>query len=452
MKTVLMIAYYFPPSGVSGIYRTMRFIKFLPECGWRPIVLTLRPDAYEAGEPRDDALHEQLPADLTVMRTTELRVLEGMQRLRHWRRRAGIAAMDQTPKPLHERREIARSWWQRCKDAMTGMLSTPDRQIGWWLPAVWTGWRAVCRHDIDVLYSTGKPWTAHLVGYGLQRLMHTPWVADFRDPWLHNPSSPPMSRLRRAIEARMERMVIRRADVVVANTEVVRQEWLQRYPFLKPDRLVTVTNGFDPDDRPRHLLPASPHPPAAGQEPVLTLTHAGALYAQRYPHAFFVALNRVLTRGTIPQNRLRVNLVGSWDTQTSTFLAQHPKVAEIVRLVPQVSHDVYLGYLQQSDILLLLQPQTASQIPAKVFEYMQAGKTILALTPPLGATGDLVQSEGLGRVCDATDTEAIQRTLETLYRDFATGELKPTLSTAGYQKYDMRHLTHRLASFFDRLV
>ena len=124
----------------------------------------------------------------------------------------------------------------------------------------------------------------------------------------------------------------------------------------------------------------------------------------------------------------------------------------LVELVPQVPHQVYLTYLQQSDVLLLFQPQTTSQIPAKFFEYLQAGKTILALTPPNGATGNLVQSEGLGWVCDATDTEGIQHTLEALYHDFTVGTLQPTLSASGYQKYDMRYLTHRLASCFDRLV
>ncbi len=449
MKNVLMIAYYFPPSGVSGIYRTMRFIKFLLACGWRPMVLTLRADGYEAGEPRDNSLHAMVPADLVVIRTTELRALEGLQRLRQLRWGAEPTDASSTSPPLHERREGASSWWQRCKDAVTGMLSTPDRQIGWWLPALRSGWQAVRGHDIHMLYSTGKPWTAHLVGYGLRWLTDTPWVADFRDPWLNNPSSAPMSRLRQTIEACLERMVIRRADMVVANTEAVRQEWMQRYPFLKPDKAITITNGFDPDEQPFHALVQTPPLRPA---PVLTLTHAGALYAQRYPHAFFVALDRVLASGVVPQDRLQVNLVGSWDTQTSNFLAQHPDVAKVVRLVPQVPHREYLTYLQQSDVLLLLQPQTTSQIPAKVFEYMQARKTILALTPPHGATGDLVQSEGLGRVCDATDTEAIQQTLEALYRDFASGTLKPAVSAEGYRKYDMRHLTHRLASAFDRLV
>lgn len=448
MKTVLMIAYYFPPSGVSGIYRTMRFLKFLPECGWRPVVLTLRPDAYEAGEPRDDSLLERLPADLTVIRTAECRILEGLQRLRRLRRQTQTVV--QAAPSLHKRREAAASWWQRFKDGVTGMLSTPDRQIGWWLPAVWAGWQAVRRHDVGVLYSTGKPWTAHLVGCGLRWLTRTPWVADFRDPWLNNPSSASMSRLRQAIESRLERMVMRRADVVVANTEVVRQDWMQRYPFLKPDNVVTLTNGFDPDESLPPCSRQAPH--RSPQAPILTLTHAGALYAQRYPHHFFVALDRVLTQGTVPGKCLRVNLVGSWDTQTNTFLAEHPKVAEIVQLVPQVPHHAYLGYLQQSDILLLLQPQTVSQIPAKVFEYMQAGKTILALTPPCGATGDLVRSEELGRVCDATDTEGIQQALEALYRDFAAGTLQLGVSASTYRKYDMRHLTHRLASSFDRLV
>ena len=320
-----MIAYYFPPSGVSGIYRTMRFLKYLPECAWRPVVLTLRPDAYEVGEPRDDSLHEQLPTDLTVIRTTELRILEGLQRLRDLRQRAEAVPVEQTSQPLHERRQVAASWWQRFKDAVTGMLSTPDRQIGWWLPAVWAGRQAIRHHEIGVLYSTGKPWTAHLVGYGLRRLTHTPWVADFRDPWLNNPSSAPMSRLRQAIEARLERMVISRADVVVANTEVVRQEWMQRYPFLKPDKVVTITNGFDPDEQWPHDVPPVPR---SSQVPVLTLTHAGALYAQRYPHDFFVALDRVLTNGTVPAERLRVNLVGSWDTQTGSVANIDQRVLE----------------------------------------------------------------------------------------------------------------------------
>ncbi len=449
-----MIAYYFPPAGVSGIYRTIRFLKYLPACGWRPVILTLRPDAYEAGEPRDDSLLEQLPLDTITIRTAEFRMLEHVQRLRRWVRFAGdVSSTSQTvleavaQPTVHERRDVAGSRWQRFKDGVTGLLSTPDRQIGWFFPAVREGWRAMRQHDVAMVYSTGKPWTAHLVGYALRRLTRIPWVADFRDPWLNNPSSAPMSRLRQTIEGRMERAVICRADLVVANTDAVRQEWLQRYPFLKPDKLVTITNGFDPDEQ----LVCSTSP-SVSPSPRLTLTHAGALYAQRYPHDFFVALDRVLASGAVPGDQLRVNLVGSWDTQTHTFLADHPRVAKVVELVPQVSHEVYLNYLRQSDVLLLLQPQTTSQIPAKVFEYLQARKTILALTPPHGATGHLVQSEGLGRVCDATDTEAIEDVLISLHHDFAAGALKPALSASGYQKYDMRHLTHRLASYFDRLV
>lgn len=446
-----MIAYYFPPAGVSGIYRTMRFLKYLPECDWRPVILTLRPDAYEANEPRDASLLERLPPDLTIIRTAECRVLERLQRLRRLVRPAGESVPTGTPQPpVHERRETAVSRWQRFKDGVTGLLSTPDRQIVWFFPAVRAGWRAIRQGDVAVVYSTGKPWTAHLVGYVLRRLTGVPWVADFRDPWLNNPSSAPMSRMRQMIEARMERAVICRANVVVANTDAVRQEWVQRYPFLKPDKLVTITNGFDPDEQPSQAMNQASQSPS--QPPKLTLTHAGALYAQRYPHDFFVALDRVLATGTVPDDRLRVNLVGSWDTQTHTFLAQHPRVAEVVELVPQVPREVYLNYLQQSDVLLLQQPQTTSQIPAKVFEYLQAGKTILALTPPHGATGHLVQSEGLGRVCDATDTKAIEDVLIAFYHDFTAGTLKPVLSAAGYQKYDMRHLTHRLASHFDQLA
>ncbi len=455
-----MIAYYFPPAGVSGIYRTMRFLKYLPECGWRPVVLTLRSDAYEAGEPRDESLLERLPPDTVTIRTMEFRLLAFVRGLRRWVRISGEAApaggagpSAQSQPPVHERRETVQSRWQRFKDGVTGLLSTPDQQIGWFFPALWAGLRAIRHGDVAVVYSTGKPWTAHLVGYALRRLTHVPWVADFRDPWLDNPSSAPMSRLRQTIEARMERAVISRADVVVANTDAVRQEWVHRYPFLKPDKLVTITNGFDPDEQPPRAvgqlsqsLGQSP-----SQPPRLTLTHAGALYAQRYPHDFFVALDRVLATGAVPSDRLRVNLVGSWDTQTSSFLVQHPRVAEVVELVSQVPHQVYLNYLQQSDVLLLLQPQTTSQIPAKVFEYLQAGKTILALTPPHGATGHLMQSEGLGRVCDATDTQTIEEVLIALYHDFTAGTLKLALSASGYQKYDMRHLTHRLASYFDTL-
>ncbi len=449
-----MIAYFFPPCSASGVYRTVRFMKFLPDYEWYPIILTIKPDQYEAYFPLDLALTEQISPGQTIVRTSAFRWLDALLKLRQHIRVAKCAShslkqqIDNSPK--HSR-------WQRVKDSITGALSTPDEQIGWLLPALWRGMGIIRKQEVDAVYSTASPWTAHLIGYWLSRLTGTPWIADFRDPWTQNPFRAETSKLKESLEAFMEKCVVSRADIVIANTSTLREDFVRRYSFLNSDKFVTITNGFDPDENEpfRQSQRDEFDTPTATQSKdstVFTLTHTGSLYGQRDPRPFFVAIEQLLMEGSIPMERLCINLVGESQDMVSRFLTDHPLVEKAVRLIPQVSHQKCLEYLVNSDLLLVIQPNTTLQIPGKLFEYIQVQKPILALTPSEGATARLITSDGIGASVDATDVVGIKKQVLLYYQMFLCGSLRTNHPSDIYRKYSMRQLTKQLANLLDKLA
>jgi len=445
VKNVLVIAYFFPPCSASGTYRTLRFVKYLPKFGWDPVILTVKPTVYCEHLPVfpvDASLMQQISVGCTIFRTATLDCLGFLLRLRRL-----LALRPRTPE-LQEKRAANSSTvsrWQKLKDCITGSLNTPDPQVGWLLPAVWAGIVNVRKLEVSVVYSTGKPWTAHLIGYCIHRLTGIPWIADFRDPWTQNPWRNIKSKMRQKLEASMEHAVVSHANIVIANTALLREDFVQRYPFLNPSKFLTITNGFDPDDR--GLSETIPD-----NRQTFTLTHVGSLCDTRDPTNLLLAIEQLIMDESISKDCLRVNLIGAMETSLTEFFSRHPVLHYVVNLVPQVPHQEALQYMASSDVLLLIQPKTTTQIPAKLFEYIQAGKPILALTPRDGATGQLVLSDRVGRVVEPDDIESIKQEVRSLCKMHLRQKLSEEFPTSHHHKYNAIHLTQRLAESLDNIA
>lgn len=442
VKQVLMIAYYFPPCAASGIYRTLRFSKYLPEYGWKPLILTLKENLYEHDCPIDRTLVDSIPNDLMIVRTTRIRFLERLLHLKsvlHPKKTSSGIGGQRT------KETTTPSLWQRLKDIITRALTTPDQQIGWFFPALFAGLKSVREDKIDAIYSTASPWTAHLVAYWLHKLTGIPWVADFRDPWTQNPWQLERSRIRRSIENRMEKSVVKAANSVIANTQALREDFIRRFDFLDSEKVVALTNGFDPNGHHVNARPCMANPE------VFTLTHTGALYAERDPQTLFQALSELICDGSIPGDKARVNLVGQNDEKVETTLSQYKELMEVVRLIPPVSHSESFEYLLASDVLLIVQPKTRLQIPAKIYEYIQVGKRILALTPYDGATGRLVKSEKFGIVVEPDDIPKLKAELLDLYHSFCTGNLCANKNGSARDRYSMKSITRELAGILNQV-
>jgi hypothetical protein len=448
-KNVLMVAYLFPPAGgigAAGSQRVLKFAKYLPLHLWRPVVLTVHERDYESYLSLDPTLLEKVPPNTTIVRTTVIRwmtkLLEWQKRLKSNVSRKKAEAKDSDV--MHSRANGVgeQGRLQSLKDAITDLFEIPDEEIGWFLPSVYAGLRVVKQEAIDAIYATGRPWTALVVGLALRQLSRKPLIVDFRDPWMTNPFRVQYSALKNRLETVLERLVVERADVVIANTVELREEFLQRFPQQPSSKFIFLVNGFDPDD---YLLDGSEG--TSVNNDVFTLAHTGFLYGKRDPKTFLEAVKRLVDQRFVDPQRFKIVFVGSIELpyNLSAYLAA-ANLEKIVTLHDHVPYRESLRFLRDANALLLLQPGTTTQIPSKLFEYIGAKKPIVAVSPRQGATSQIIMREELGAVADPDDIEEIGRSLVQLYRAWTMGTLESSLNSAAYAKFDINSITQCLAS------
>ncbi len=349
----------------------LRLANHLQTHGWTTSILTLAPEFYRHSIQVDDALLARVDADLEIVRTGAYR---GVTRLIRWRNSLSRRRVpersphgEQRPKPKIES-DGWRAWRSRAASSLFGF---PDDEIGWFGHAMARGLRLVRRHGIDVVLSSAPPFTCHLIGYALSSACRVRWVADFRDPWARAPWGKPGSvRAHQWLETR----VVNRADAVVLNTPELHREFAGWYGPETAAKFHVVANGYDADV-------VEPYANSApGPAPPVILTHAGNLYGARNPLPLLEGLATCLRNGTIPTGGIRLNLVGKI---ASAFGVDHAidgsaSQAPVTR-TPPVAHEESLSILAASHVLVVIQPDTALQVPAKLYEYVGLRRPILAL-------------------------------------------------------------------------
>jgi glycosyltransferase involved in cell wall biosynthesis len=390
-----MVAFHYPPcAGTSGVHRTLSFSRNLPRHGWRPIVLTADPRAYER---KDDGQLGQIPDDAVVRRVPALDV----------KRHLSVGG--------------------RYLEAM----ARPDRWSTWWLGAVPAGLRLIRTHRPAVLWSTYPIPTAHLVGLTLRRLTGTPWVADFRDPMMDE--TYPHDPAQRRVHAWIEQRVVRDAARLVFTTESTRRIYLRRYPRLDPARCVVIPNGYDEDDF--RTIPTR-RVTASGP---FRLVHSGVIYPEeRDPLPLLRALSRLRREGRISGETLRVELLGPGQEAEYASLIDELGLRGVVRVLPTIPHRLALLDAADASALLLLQgPSCNAQIPAKTYEYLRLRRPILALAPEDSDTAAVLAECGGATRVDPLDEQAIYAALPAFVRTVQAGghPLPDSTATERYARH-----------------
>ncbi len=441
-----MLAYFFPPCGVSGVYRILRFAKYLPQYDWQPIILTIREDQYEADDTLDPSLINEIPEEIEIYRTVVLNPLKTLIELKSKIKR--IFQFHNEESSSSEDRFISQKTKptiiKRIKGNISNLLGFPDKQICWFPFAVLAGKRLMKAKQINLIYSTGNPWTSHLIGYFLKKVTNKPWVVDFRDPWTQNPWKRKHSPIREKLEEILEYKILKLANRIITNTEPLRRDFINRYK-LPENKFVTITNGFEPLDFEKKLTKRK-------ENKIFTITHTGGLYGKRNPINLLKAISELILEDKIKEDEIQVNFIGIIDKnyQIEKIIADL-NIKKIVNLTGYVSHKECIDYLIKSDILLLIQLVTKLQIPAKVFEYIGAQIPIFAIVTAEGATAELILKEKLGIVVDSNNINAIKENLYSLFIDFKKGNLRINYSDNTCKKYEAAELTRKLNHVFNEI-
>jgi glycosyltransferase involved in cell wall biosynthesis len=451
----LIVTYFYPPVGGVGVQRTLKFVTYLPRFGWQPVVLAPRDPAYPL---RDPTLPESPGGEVDVHRTLSLeptRLTRAVSRAMGPSGPRGPGFSQATGEALdvgaakRSRRALLRpllrpvlrlgaSTWSRFWNA----LLFPEEAIAWLPSALPVALSLARRRSVDVIYSSSPPATTHLIAGLAAILTRTPWVADFRDPWVGNPFAKPPAAARRGLEARTERWIVAHAAAVVVAVESLRDDFRERYPEFA-ERFVFIPNGYD-----RAELADLPSVPAPDPG-TFRIVFAGSLYREDELDVFLSGVERLISRRPDIRQRLAVEFVGRVNDANAAVAARHaPTIGDIVRYRGFVPRREALAWMASAQALLQLMPAGAGSgvfVGGKLLEYLAFDRPILAVMPD-GEGRRLVDSLPGGRT-STLDPDRVADALEALIDDPSPGgSADPT------GRYDRINLTAELAGVLDAVV
>ena len=441
MKRLLIITYYWPPTGGSGVQRWVKFSKYLPEFGWQPVVYTPENPEQLA---RDESLLADIPACAEVVKT---RILEPYEL---YRRLTGGKKGEGEVNPVNAQQK---NWKQRLSLWVRGNCFVPDPRIGWVRPSVRFLKKYLAEHPVDAVVTTGPPHSVHLIGLGLKKALGLRWIADFRDPWTemfyykHLGLGPAADRRHH----RLEQAVLDGADAVISVSPPVATDF--RAKTQTP--VVLITNGFDEDDFAEAGEPSSGAPgvqffpdPENGSEKILDtpapqrprtkvrLVHTGLFAADGNPINLWDALAERCAADPVFRERLQIRLAGKVDAAVTEAVRARGLGGNLVEL-GYLPHDETVREQRAADILLLplrREPEYAKVLPGKIFEYLAARRPVLGIGQEDGAAAAVLRDATAGQMFDWDKKEELLAFLDAEHPQ-----------TEGIEKYTRRALTAQLA-------
>ncbi|MDR0874330.1 MAG: glycosyltransferase, partial [Prevotellaceae bacterium] len=274
---ILIITYYFPPSGGSGVQRWLKFVKYLPKFGWQPVVLTVKPEM--ANFPHiDRSLEKDIPPEVRVERTDTFEILNLYKK---------VSAEKEVPfGNLKDKTSLL----QKISRFIRGNFFLPDPRRGWNKYAYRRACRLIETEKIEYIVTTSPPHSTQLMGLRLKKKFpEIKWIADFRDPWtdIHYYKMLYPTAIADRINKNYERKVLETADKVIVTHEGTRNVFLSKSEKILPEKIAVITNGFDEDD----FLHIKENP-----QPRFTLTYIGILYNSNDLKSLLAAFSKMQNR------------------------------------------------------------------------------------------------------------------------------------------------------------
>jgi glycosyltransferase involved in cell wall biosynthesis len=414
---VLIISYYFPPMGLSGVQRTLKFAKYLPLYKWEPTVLTVTPTAYFALDY--SMLREVSDSNIRTVRTNSIDPTRLFKR----------------DKPIKMPHERMRSFLSKVSQA----LFIPDNKIGWKREALKAARKLLQEESFDVILSTAPPYTSHLIGMALARETGIPLVLDYRDAWVDNPLHFYLTPFHKMIHQRLEKAVLHSSNKIITINRRIKEVMIVRYPFLSYHDISIIPQGYDPEDF--HVgdplkLPFTEK---------MRFTYAGTFYRNRTPKFFLRALAEVLNQNPKMRQKIEAVFIGTFRKE-NYGLIDTLGLKDVVKVFGYLDHGSTIRYLIASDVLWMTIGIGKGEdmiSTGKLFEYIGSRKPILGLVPD-GVAGKTILETGAGRVVPPTDVAAIKKAIIELFTLWEKNEL-PEIPMEYAEKYDRRKLTGELA-------
>ncbi len=406
-NNALVIAYYFPPMGLSGVQRTLKFVKYLTHFGWNPIVLTSNSNDYYAYD-------NYLTAELESLNITVLK--------------AGKEVKENF-KP----KKFPSYFTQKIGRAVLQSIYLPDSKIGWKKYAVEKAKFLFEKYKINVIFSTAPPYTDFLVAKELSEMYSVPFVIDYRDVWVDNSFNFYPTPFHKSYHIKLEKDVLTCASKIIVTTRHSKETILKRYRFLSHNDVVIIPHGYDIEDfEDKHFVPDRNR---------FVITHSGLFQDNRTPKYFLKALSNFLKKNSEAKNKITAKFVGLMRKGHLKYIKKYG-LTENVEILGFKNHSETIDELITSDVLWLMMFDV-DRSPGKLYEYIGAKKPILISSPD----GNMRQTALDTKAAIATepkDVAEIEAAIAKLYSQWQSGNLpKPDKNYASL--FDRKKLTHELS-------
>jgi hypothetical protein len=429
-KKVLIITYYWPPSGGSGVQRWLKFVKYLVRAGWEPYVFTPENPAFTI---QDNSLEKDVPASVEVIRFPIWEPYHIFFRIASLTGRRNIQQSDFISTGN-------KNIFQKISSWIRGNFFIPDARVFWVKPSVDYLKDFIARNEIEKIVTTGPPHSIHLIGLRLKKLNPSLyWIVDFRDPWSEWDLLDTLSLtyLARKRHVSLEKKVLTTADGVIT----IAPYHVNRLEKLSGRKVDLITNGFDEDDF-RDI--------AHSQTEKFTIRHVGVVDELRDPKPVMLAVKELCESNSELAHHISIEFIGKVNSSFKNFVREDAQLSVITKFFDQVPHDQLLKFYRSTDLQLLVLAHTAiapGNLPGKFFEYLASGKLILGIGPEEGDAAQILKQTHAGVIKNRNDKEGMKLELLRSYQLWKGGKL----TTAGnIQLYSRKNLTNQLIAILSK--
>lgn len=433
MKRVLIISYYWPPSGGSGVQRWVKFAKYLPTLGWQPVIYTPENPELIA---TDETLEKEVPNSVEVVKT---RIFEpyGLYRALSFKKGNKTKKNKEEVNPINAQEK---SFGQKFSMWIRGNFFIPDPRCFWIRPSIRFLKKYLQENPVDLIISTGPPHSMHLIARKVALHTGLPWIADFRDPWTKmfyfkhlNLSSWAEKR-----HIKLEKQVLDGATALVAVSPLVQEE----FQSMTKTPVHLITNGYDGEDF-EQVVEADGY---------FNITHTGLFAADGNPTTLWKVLAEKCTENEEFDKMLKIRLVGKTDDA----------IVHSIKEAGLYKHLIDLGYRdhitavreQKAASLLILplrkEPEYRATLPGKLFEYLASERPVLGIGQKDGAMARILNETKAGVVYDWEEEASIKAYIDKSWEDFEKDCLET--ETENIEKYSRKNLSKDMVTLMDSLL
>ena len=430
MKKVLIITYYWPPAGGGGVQRWVKFVKYLRDFGWEPIVFTVEGGSYPI---LDASLENEIPEGIEVIKSSIFEPYGWYNKMLGKGKNEKVAANF-----LSEGKKLG--WKDRFAVWIRGNFFIPDARAFWVKPSIRLLDQYLVDHRIDVMVSSGPPHSCHLIAHGIKKKHDLPWIVDYRDPWTQIDyfNDLGLTKWARNRHISLEKKVLNGCDIIVTVGKTMAEDLIS----ITKNRSEVITNGFDDADRAKAETKLDAE---------FTITYIGTMNDARNPLVLWEVLSQLKKENHPLIHKIKVKLIGKPEQLVKDSIQKY-EITELIEFCGYVPHKEAIQYQNSARILLLIINRTSNNksiLTGKIFEYIASSRPILCIGPADGDAAAILDEADCGCIFDYEDAVGIRKYLTEAYTNYLKNDNQQVATSV--EVYSRKNLTKKLAELLNEI-